>query len=177
MTPKNFIDLTLHKFARLTVIERVGNGPNWQTYWRCLCDCGKFVIVGSRHLRSGKTLSCGCLQKEITGQQFRTHGHTVGRKNSREFNAWTRMRQRCCNPNSTRFDAWGGRGITICDRWRKFENFLEDMPPHPGKGFSLDRIDNNRNYESGNCRWATPKEQSNNRRWAKAHAIAMERFV
>jgi len=93
-----------------------------------------------------------------------THGHTCNRKVSPEFKAWDHMLQRCLNPKHPRFDGWGGRGIVVCDRWMKFENFLADMGRRPSPHHSLDRIDNDGNYEPDNCRWATPAQQRASKR-------------
>lgn len=156
------LNLTGTNFGRLTVGaflgSRGGNG-----YWSCACDCGGTAEVSTVHLRRGHTQSCGCLQREITSRVQGTHRESVHSGLSKEYNAWVRMKQRCFNPKAPRFERWGGRGITVCDRWRNsFENFLADMGRSP-PGTSLDREDNDGNYEPGNCRWATPKEQAANR--------------
>lgn len=123
----------------------------------CICECGKIKTVDSRNLLGGKSKSCGCLRKEL----HTTHG--MSREGSREYSCWLAIRQRCLNPNDPRFKDYGGRGISLCERWLDFENFLKDMGPRPA-GCSIDRSDNSLGYQPDNCRWATRKQQQNNTR-------------
>lgn len=136
--------------------------------WLCQCDCGsEKKRVNGASLRKGVSLSCGCEQRRITSLANYKHGHAVRGRSSRTHGSWTGMLSRCRDKNKACWKDYGGRGITVCDRWYEFANFLADMGECP-PGLSLDRFpDRDGNYEPGNCRWATKKEQANNRRPAK----------
>jgi hypothetical protein len=158
------IDIVGRKFGRLTVKSRAGLVTRGMT-WVCECECGSTVTALGADLRGGNTKSCGCLQREAaanTGRASRTHGHTVGARTP-EYISWVSMWSRCTDPKATGYENYGGRGITVCERWKSFENFLSDMGPRP-KGMTLDRERVNEGYKPSNCRWATDLEQSNNAR-------------
>lgn len=172
------IDLTGQRFGRLTVIERSGSTKHGAAKWRCMCECGKETIVIGDELRKGNTTSCGCYAREVSRElaleyiagQNKTHDMTE----TPIYKEWSEMKRRCYNPQDTSYENYGGRGIAVCDKWRdSFEAFYEDVSklPHFGeKGYSLNRKDNDGNYEPNNIEWATAKEQANNRR--SNHLIA-----
>lgn len=159
------INLTGSRFGRLLVQHRTGTAKNGAALWRCVCDCGGTSETQSIALRSGRTRSCGCLVAEFKALKLRparTHGHTSGGI-SPTYNSWCAMRKRCQNEGANNYDIYGGRGIKVCDRWQKFENFLADMGERP-TAKTLDRYPNkDGNYEPSNCRWATWIEQAQNR--------------
>lgn len=157
------IDRRGHRFGRLVAICRVSI-PGERPSWRFRCDCGVETVKRMSDVTTGRTRSCGCLSRETAAVRRRTHGHAVGYSASPTLRAWNEMKKRCLNRNAKRFQDYGGRGITICDRWLSFENFLEDMGERPAPNLSLDRIDNDGDYEPNNCRWATNKEQCRNQR-------------
>lgn len=148
------------RFGRLVVLETWRPVDKQNAKARCRCDCGVQKDFQLSNLITGRTRSCGCLYKEVRGQQSFKHGacHTP------EYNSWATMRQRCLNEQNTSFRHYGSRKIGICERWNDFSAFLEDVGPKPSPSHSLDRIDPNGNYEPGNVRWATKKEQARNRR-------------
>lgn len=147
------------KFGRLTVLKKSGLDSKGELLWLCECSCGNRKTVNGCQLRRGAVKSCGCLRREILNHT--THGH-CRRGTTPEYRSWSSMHARCYNKNHRGYKYWGGRGIKVCRRWFSFANFLVDMGKRP-KRKSLDRRNNNGNYNLKNCRWATPRQQIRNR--------------
>lgn len=156
-----FIDLTGQKIGRLTVINRSEKRP--RAWWNCKCDCGKECVMSNMALTVNKLPSCGCWDAELRGSWLVKHGHAITGKMTTEYRVWRSMKNRCHDPNNQQYKNYGGRGISVCERWHSFENFLSDMGNRPG-GAEIDRKDNFGNYEPGNCRWTTKKVNNRNRR-------------
>jgi len=168
------IDLLGKRFGRLIVRARNDSSPAGQARWLCDCDCGNQTTVASQGLRriEGPTRSCGCLKREVIFPNGRKiareantrHGHGGRQNRTPTYRSWYAMIARCTNQNFKQFKDYGGRGITVCERWRQsFEAFLADMGDRP-QGQTLDRVNGDGNYEPTNCRWATRSEQDKNRR-------------
>lgn len=153
------IDLRGQVFGRLTVCGRVGSDERGLTTWLCRCSCGVDKVITGSALRQGRCVSCGCLRLERLRAGQPKHGMT----NSPTWSVWRDMRKRCRNPKAQNYKHYGGRGITVCDRWQEFSAFIEDMGERP-EGMTLERQDVNGNYEPGNCIWIPAKEQPNNTR-------------
>ena len=157
-----FIDLAGQRFGSLTALCRVSQKSNTRsTYWACDCDCGSRIEVESFRLRSGRTASCGCKKGQRVAAKITRHGGYSGDKASPTVKSWRAMISRCCNPANRGYIRYGGRGISVCERWFEFSNFLADMGERP-EGKTLERIDGSKGYCPDNCRWATPQEQQQN---------------
>lgn len=157
----NFEDLTGRKYGMLTVVSYQHTKIMWKIYhsfWECMCECGKMVIRDGAYLRRGSTTSCGCIRGQ--GVNVKKHGmHKSG-----EYKSWAGMKDRCYNPKNSGWQDYGGRGISVCERWMSFQNFFEDMGLKPSPNHTVDRRNNDLGYFPGNCKWATKTEQANNRR-------------
>jgi len=161
--PRRRKDLTGQCFGRLTVIEYIGlDDFKKNVLWRCRCECGTERGITTSNLTQGRTQSCGCFNREATKERSTTHGYSAGGLYRSEYGIWRAMLARCRNPNVPQFKDYGGRGIRVCERWQKFTNFFEDMGARP-PNMTLDRINNDGNYEPSNCRWATRAQQQANK--------------
>jgi len=162
MPATSLIDLSGKRFGRWLVIARSvakKSGHRQPSFWDCRCLCGAIRTISSADLRNGKTKSCGCLRANLQT----THGQCCGNKWSGTYASWMAMRNRCSNSRSKAYRHYGGRGIRVCRRWQKFENFFADMGKRP-PGLTIERKNNNGNYCPSNCKWATKSEQCSNTR-------------
>lgn len=168
--PNKIFDVTGLRVGRLIVIGIHGRDvKSKQILWNCKCDCGNLKVALGANLRRGTTTSCGCYAYETQVALKTKHNSAISGKETAEYRAWSALRNRCTNINNKNYNNYGGRGITVCERWNKFENFLSDMGEKPSKSHSIDRINVNEGYNPENCRWATAMEQARNRRNKKSN--------
>ncbi|MEX0779226.1 MAG: hypothetical protein WD037_05805 [Balneolales bacterium] len=161
---KKLIDLTGKRFGEWIVVNKGMCNKYGNIYWNVKCDCGTERSVQSHALRSGNSKSCGCSGRKSQADKIKKHGRTK----TTEYNIWNGMIRRCTNPKNKDYNRYGGRGIKVCTRWRNsFELFYSDMGDRPSLNHSIDRIDNNGNYELSNCKWSTWEEQNKNKRLPK----------
>ena len=153
------LDIQGRQYNRLTVVERAHRKHN-QTMWLCVCVCGRKHFAPASALAEGRVKSCGCLNQEMRMARNTRHGMSPRDGKHRMYGLWYGMIRRCRDPNFKGYKYYGGKGVTVCERWRDFGAFLADMGERPSAAYSLDRIDSSGNYEPGNCRWATWAEQN-----------------
>lgn len=159
----NLKNIQGHRFGKLVVISREGNTRAWVSTWRCVCDCGNIKVVRGVHLRRGSVVSCGCHKDEQTRLRSIKHGQTVRRGRTGAYASWAHMIERCSNPNVKEWKDYGGRGISVCESWKSFDNFYADMHDRP-KGLTIERVNVDGNYEPGNCVWDDKFRQAQNKR-------------
>ena len=170
------LDLVGDRYGRLTVVSRAPNSGSHGRRWNCACECGGATVASVGNLRSGAVESCGCAQREAAARSCRARSVTHGMTRTRLYTIWRAMKARCERSTNVGFSAYGGRGISVCAEWSSSFEAFKAWAESNGyyDDLSIDRVDVNGNYEPANCRWATPKQQSNNRRSSKLLTIAGE---
>ncbi len=162
------LDLTGQAFGHLHVVSRApqpANRISKRTYWECRCNCGTLITVSADDLKSGNNISCGCVKRQAMIDRNTVHGHRIHNNTTSEYWSYRAMMKRCYQESQYGFKWYGGRGITVCDRWKdSFLNFLADMGPKPGPQFTIERLRVNGNYEPANCIWLHESLQARNRR-------------
>lgn len=169
-TRDSLLDLRGARFGRLVCVEPTDKRDCGSIIWLCVCDCGNVRNVKAGNLRSGNTASCGCAQTDMAKASCTAHGETAEGARPVRYLAWWSMIARCKYPSSSSYEYYGGKGISVCDQWQGktgYQQFSEDMGDHPGKGWSIDRIDPNGNYCPSNCRWI-PTSRNISRAHSKA---------
>lgn len=161
-------DISNEQFGYWTVLEYAGSNEKKEAMWKCRCKCGTIRIIPGKNLRTKRSRSCGCMQREVAREsriQSNKERAKHGYRKTRLYNIWSGMKQRCLNPNDPGYKDYGSRGITICDEWKEFPKF-KDWALNNGyaDNLSIDRIEVDKGYSPDNCRWATPKTQNNNKR-------------
>lgn len=155
----NKLELSGHKYGRLLVIRPIGRNKHLQIIWECLCECGNLTKTLATKLKSGRAVSCGCINKERLIKMHTTHNLSK----SPLYKKWKIIRNRCNNPKHEHYKYYGGKGIKMCDRWNDFNNFYDDMFPTYKKGLTIERINPNGGYQPDNCKWDTVKNQARNK--------------
>lgn len=164
------LNLLNKKINRLFILEEVGKNQKGEILYKCICDCGNYTIASGSNINRNKIKSCGCLQVEIAKQKKKSKYKYHDLKS--EYNTWTTMKRRCYNENDLAYKYYGGKGITIYDKWlNDFDSFVEDMGKKPFKNAQIDRIDSDKGYYPDNCRWVTPHDNMLNIKYHKNWGI------
>lgn len=167
-----FKDRSGKRFGRLVVMDYAGRWKSRKFLWKCLCDCGATIVATGNCLVTGRTTSCGCLRREVPNHF--SHGHNRVGMRTPEYRSWVAMIQRCTNSNADNFERYGAKGVKGCQRWLgSFVDFLADMGTKPTPRHTIDRINNDKGYEPGNCRWATRLQQAKNKKKKRHRSLEL----